>query len=263
MKIAIFTGNAIRHKFVANVLAKSATDALVVSECDANDAAAFDGETGELSLTQQHFYERNLAEKKFFEGNDVFTSPTLPILEKELNLPYVYEVIRNFKPDAAFVFGSSIIKEPLLSLIPTGRFINLHLGLSPYYRGSGTNFWPFVNDEPEFVGSTLLHIDAGVDTGDIIRHVRPQFEADDTVHSAGCKVIKSSAEALSEILAALEAGRELPRAKQWQTDGAKYYKKKDFDGAAVLKYRENIKNGLVKNYLSQGPKSRPVLIEKI
>ncbi len=260
MKIAIFTGNALRHKFFANTLAKRADDALVVSECDHNDAAAFEYETRILSLTQQHFYERYLTEKKFFAGNDVFTAPALPLLEKELNLLYTYEIVKNFKPDAAFVFGSSIIKEPLLSLIPQGRFINLHLGLSPYYRGSGTNFWPFVNGELVFVGSTLLHIDAGVDTGDIIRHVRPVFEHDDTVHSAGCKVIRASAEAISDIIGLLEGGEKLPRTKQWQTEGAKYYRKKDFDEASVIKYRENIKNGLIKNYLLSGPAKKPILI---
>ena len=50
--------------------------------------------------------------------------------------------------DVVLVFGTGILREALLSAFP-GRLINIHLGLSPYYRGAGTNFWPLVNGEPE------------------------------------------------------------------------------------------------------------------
>ena len=36
------------------------------------------------------------------------------------------------------------------------KIINAHLGLSPYYRGSGTNIFPFVNKEIEYVGVTYV-----------------------------------------------------------------------------------------------------------
>ena len=37
--------------------------------------------------------------------------------------------------------------------------INVHLGLSPYYKGSATNFWPFVNNELQFLGVTFMVTD--------------------------------------------------------------------------------------------------------
>ena len=50
------------------------------------------------------------------------------------------------------------------------KFLNVHLGLSPYYRGSGTNVWPLINTEPDMVGATLC-IDAGIDNGEIIHQI--------------------------------------------------------------------------------------------
>ena len=38
MKLAVFTSNGIRHRYVANTLSKNVDDALIISECKQNDA---------------------------------------------------------------------------------------------------------------------------------------------------------------------------------------------------------------------------------
>jgi len=254
MRIVVFTSNAMRHKFIANTLSASVDDALVVSECVAQDTAVTAVAKGGLSPIEEHLLLRQRAEEEFFKGNDFFVAKTLPLMYGEVNLPHVCDIVRRFKPDAMVVFGSSMIKEPLLSLLPPGHFINLHLGLSPYYRGSGTNFWPFVNGELEYVGSTILHIDAGIDTGDIITHVRPALESDDTVHTAGCRVIKKSALCLIRIIEMLRSGKRLNRVKQWKVPKVRYYERKDFDERALVKYKDNLKDGLVDKFL-KNPKT--------
>ena len=254
MRIVLLTLNAIRHKFVANTLAARADRLLVVSECRQNDAVAVESLGKGATLVEKHFYERYLAERKFFAGNDVFHAPTIPLLHKEVNLRYTYDAVASFKPEAIFVFGASIIKEPLLSVVPPGRRINMHLGLSPYYRGSGTNFWPFANGELEYVGATLLHLDAGVDSGDIVAHVRPGIEPGDTVHTAGCKTIRGGADAFVRCIARLEKGLELPRVKQWEVPNARYYRRKDVTPEALARYHENMRSGLVQRYAAEGPK---------
>jgi len=148
------------------------------------------------------------------------------------------------------VFGSSIIREPLLSLKPN-RFINLHLGLSPYYRGSGTNFWPFVNNELEYVGSTILHLDSGIDTGDILTHVKPNFEINDDVHTVGCKVIKESVIVLKKIIDMVRQNAELNRVKQWELSDSKYYKNSDFNEEILNLYKKNLSEDLIKKFLEK------------
>jgi folate-dependent phosphoribosylglycinamide formyltransferase PurN len=253
MRVVVFTGNAIRHKFVANTVTARADEALVLSECrknDAADAAAFENSENPL---EAHFYQRYATEKAEFAGNDAFRARCVPLLYKEANLRYAYDVVEAFKPDLAFVFGASLLREPLLSLIPAGRFINVHLGLSPYYRGSGTNFWPFVNDELQYVGSTILHIDPGVDTGDILCHVRPSIAPGDNVHTVGNKVIRESANVFVEILERVSRGEELPRVKQWECPDERVYRVADFNLEALQQYKRNLAGGMIERYCAAPP----------
>lgn len=258
MKIVLFTSSALRHKYIAHALTRGVEEVLVISECKPHDGVGAKNEGP--PMIAEHFALRAQAEENFFGEYAAFTSPTVPIIHKEVNLPFVYDLVKRYKPDAGFVFGSYIIKEPLLSLIPAGKFINLHLGLSPYYRGSGTNFWPLVNKEPQYVGATLLHINAGIDAGDIIAHVRPGIVADDTVHTLGCKTIIEASKALGVILDALKEGKELSRVSQWKAEGEKYYKKADFDETALRQYYKNIENGLLRDYTEKAT-PQPRLVE--
>ncbi len=246
MRIAILTSNAVRHKFLANTLATHADEALVISECKENDLK--DIEKAASPAIAEHFRSRYQTEMDFFPGNNILRVPSVPLLRNEIRLESVYNTLRAFAPDAMFVFGASIVREPLLSLLPSGRFVNLHLGLSPYYRGSGTNFWPFVNEELEYVGATILHIDPGVDTGDIIAHVRPDIRPGDNVHTIGCKVIEAGVSCLIDVMDLLKNGTSLPRVPQWPVETEKYYKTSDFNEEALLQYRKNLENGLVDRY---------------
>ena len=256
MRLVILTGNATRHKFFANTVSGHADDAFVVSECRASDS----GGAAETSPIARHFRSRYEIEQTVFAGNDVFAAPCLPLLYKEVNLPEVAKVIADFEPDLAVVYGSSIIKEPLISWMPRDRFLNVHLGISPYYRGSGTNFWPFVNGNLEYVGSTIMHIDPGIDTGDIITHVRPEVAPDDTVHTLGCRVIEASANRVISLMNRVRRGESLARVQQWGPETAYYYRNRDFDESALERYYQNLENGLVDRYL-RGPSAPIRLIE--
>lgn len=248
MRLLVLTSNAIRHKFLANAIGAVADETLIVSECKPLSTSS-QQTTGEKDLVEEHFSLRDRVERDYFRGNDIFKYPCLPVLHKEANSSYVFETVKQFNPCLIIVYGASIIRRPLLELLPYGKIINLHLGVSPYYRGSGTNFWPFVNRELQFVGSTLLNIDAGVDTGDIIAHIRPEFELNDTVHSAGCKVVRDSAEALKILIQKVRNKEEIKAVKQWKTKPSRYYRKIDFDQEALKDYYHNLNTGVVEEYL--------------
>ena len=260
MKIIIFTSNALRHKFLANTISDFANDTLVISECRENDQ--INKSYGENELIISHFNNRYITEKKFFHGNDEFSAKCIPILYKEVNSELIYQKIQSFDPDAMIVFGSSIIKEPILSLGKKNKFINLHLGLSPYYKGNGTNFWPFINDELEFLGSTIMHLDSGIDTGDIITHVRPKIEDDDDVHSLGCKIIKDSAETIIEILKRIKNNQEINRIPQWTIQNERIYKLKDFNEEILKQYFDKMEKNIVKEF-SKKKKKEFRIIETI
>jgi methionyl-tRNA formyltransferase len=73
------------------------------------------------------------------------------------------------KPDLIIVSGTSLIKEPLISIPTDVGVINLHTGLSPYVKGGPncTN-WCIANNTFELVGNTIMWLNAGIDAGNII-----------------------------------------------------------------------------------------------
>jgi ribosomal protein S6 len=172
--------------------------------------------------------------------------------EKVINEEKVINLIRMKEFDYIISYGCSIIPSTFINKFKN-KILNIHLGLSPYYRGSGTNFWPFINDELQYLGSTILHVDAGIDTGDIICHVRPTIEINDNVHTIGCKIIRDSVDSMIKIMDLVASGQTLNRIKQWNVD-EKYYKTKDFNETVLQKYKTLLNNGNIKNYLAENNK---------
>ena len=134
----------------------------------------------EGSLKKKFFkkYLKKRINKKMinFHGKDYLSSDI-----------FLNQIIK-LKPDLILVYGTSIIKGNFIKIFDK-KIINIHLGLSPYYRGSGTNFFPFVNNEPEFCGVTFMFLDAGVDTGNIIHQIRPNIKAFDNFHEICNKLL--------------------------------------------------------------------------
>ena len=77
------------------------------------------------------------------------------------------ETFREIHPDALVVvaFGK-ILPQWLLEIPPLGAF-NLHASLLPKYRGAAPVQWAVANGESE-TGVTIMKLDQGMDTGDIL-----------------------------------------------------------------------------------------------
>jgi methionyl-tRNA formyltransferase len=86
-----------------------------------------------------------------------------------------------------------MVRDPLFSGL-TQPTVNLHLGLSPRYRGAATLFWPFYFLEPPYAGSTFHFIVSEPDAGEIIHQVTPELHPDDGIHDVACKVVMQSAQ---------------------------------------------------------------------
>jgi methionyl-tRNA formyltransferase len=76
---------------------------------------------------------------------------------------------RKLNPDLIVVSGTQLIKQPMLDIPVKIGIVNLHTGLSPYVKGGPncTN-WCIANNEWHLVGNTIMWINAGIDSGNII-----------------------------------------------------------------------------------------------
>jgi methionyl-tRNA formyltransferase len=154
--------------------------------------------------------------------------------------------MRALAPNLVLVFGTEILRDDMIASF-RGNLINLHLGLSPYYRGSGTNFWPLVNREPEYVGATIHYLDAGIDSGPIISHVRPEMRATDGPHDVGNRAILAAAAALTQV--ALAHARQPVAATPQGRDG-RLYLRRHLTADAVRQCYRNFSDGMIADYLA-------------
>jgi len=71
-------------------------------------------------------------------------------------------------PALVVVNGTRILKSKVLTSI-TGKFVNMHAGITPAFRGVHGAYWSVATGRPDLAGTTIHWIDAGVDTGGVIK----------------------------------------------------------------------------------------------
>jgi folate-dependent phosphoribosylglycinamide formyltransferase PurN len=200
-----------------------------------------------MDVLERHLKERAVAEAHLLGSAEWPDAPCLQVRTGEINSSTVYTWITSQQPDLIVLYGTGIVKAPLLDTFP-GRVINLHLGLSPYYRGAGTNFWPLVYREPECVGSTLHIAAAKVDAGAILAQVRPIARAADRAHDLGTKALIAAVNILPDVIA-LYARDALVSCEQNLKIG-RVFKRHDFNAAAVRQMWENLAAGMMPTFVS-------------
>lgn len=265
-KIIILTGSELRHIFFRKFISSYEDIDVVNTYCEGREknlrSIVYKDKTAN-TLRLRHLATRERSEKDFFS---LFTRGILdnsnPIFlpQGEINTPKYTQAIIDSNPDLIVAYGCSLIREPLLSAFG-GRFLNVHLGLSPYYRGSGTNYWPLVNEEPEYVGATFMYIDAGVDTGEIIHQIRAEYSWGDTPSQIGNRLICKMSYIYQKIITNFEVLEKMPPLPRPPRE--KIYKKKDFSEESVAVLYDNFKNGLIERYLStkkDGYEKSPIIV---
>ncbi|WP_340117708.1 formyl transferase [Pelagibius sp. 7325] len=247
-RIVMITSDHRRHRWVAARLAQAGSLVGIVAE---RKPAASPSSTANSDIAvQSYFRARDKAERRYFSDAPDYAALGAPVLRVPwggANAPEAASFVTDLAPDVIVLFGSCIIKEPLLGQ-HAGRMINMHLGLSPYYRGSATNFWPLVDGLPECVGVTVHHAILKVDGGAILAQARPDVALGDDAHDLGCKTIIAGADLLVEVLALAAHG--LPPGHA-QRKGGKLCRRADFAPDALQLMQRNIAEGMIDRYMRE------------
>lgn len=147
---------------------------------------------------------------------------------KRVREPEFLETLKELSPDVVVVvaFGQ-IIPQAVLD-VPKLGCLNVHGSLLPKYRGAAPIQWAVIDGERES-GVTIMRMDAGLDTGDMITTRVVKLEEKETGGSLFDKLSQAGADLLTETLDKLEAG-EVSYEKQpaeSSTDYARMLKKED------------------------------------
>lgn len=115
------------------------------------------------------------------------------------------EFIRKREPEIILVaaFGQ-ILSEEILQM-PKYGCINVHASLLPKYRGAAPIQWAVINGE-KVSGVTIMRMDAGIDTGDMIEKAEVELSPQETGGSLFDKLEKLGAELLTRTMEKIENG---------------------------------------------------------
>ncbi len=126
-----------------------------------------------------------------------------PVKVKE---PENIEVLRKYEPDIIIVaaFGQ-IVPKSILDM-PKYGCVNVHASLLPKYRGAAPIQWAVINGD-EVTGVTIMRMNEGIDTGDMIAKKTVRLAEDETGGSLFDKLAQVGAQLCVETMEMIEAGK--------------------------------------------------------
>lgn len=138
----------------------------------------------------------------------------LPVLQpvKAREEPFIAE-LRALRPDliAVAAFGQ-ILPQAILGL-PRLGCLNVHTSLLPKYRGASPIQAALLNGDPE-TGVTIMRMDAGLDTGDILSQRATPIRDEDNASTLHDRLAQLGADLLIATIRDYAAGNLQPRPQQ-------------------------------------------------
>ena len=248
MKITVFTSNKPRHISLINNLSRISDELFCVQECTTLFPGKIDDFFKQTSTMKLYFdnvlsAERNIFGPPQFLANNVrsfsIRRGDLNHLEKEV----LEEALHS---DIYIIFGASYIKGWLIDHLVAHDAVNIHMGLSPFYRGSSCNFWALYDDNPHYVGATIHKIAKGLDDGPILYHCIPVFRGENIFDFT----MKSVQVAHLSLIERIQDGRifRLDEISQSKNDQVRYTRNSDFTDSVAESF---LARGLEASHLSK------------
>lgn len=134
----------------------------------------------------------------------------IPVLQPvKIRTPEAVLELKKYEADIFVVaaFGQILTKEILE--MPRLGCVNIHASLLPKYRGASPINHCIIDGEKE-TGVTIMQMDEGIDTGDILTQAKVAIDDDETAESLFEKLAKAGAALIADTLPKLERGEITP-----------------------------------------------------
>lgn len=130
----------------------------------------------------------------------------IPVLQPErVKDEAFYPELEKYQPEVIVVAAFGQILPESVLLLPKYGCLNIHASLLPKYRGAAPIQWAVINGEKE-TGITIMQMDAGLDTGDILSTCRVALREDETGGSLFDTLAQMGGPLLLETLEKIEDG---------------------------------------------------------
>ena len=197
MKITVFTSNQPRHNYLINELSKIASKLFVIQEVKTIFPGMLNSHYIPSKIKHNYFKKVINAEKNIFKNKHINISNNLSYLSIQLgDLNFIkLSSIKSFlNSDIYIIFGSSYIKSELIDFLIKNKAINIHMGVSPYYKGTDCNFWSMYDQNYNLTGATIHLINKNLDSGPILYHAMSEKFDNPFIYSMS--TVKSAVDSL-------------------------------------------------------------------
>ena len=132
-------------------------------------------------------------------ANDIVVEQPATFKKSSIEGLAARETLRSYQPDMMIVAAYGLILPIGVLTTPTYGCLNIHASLLPRWRGAAPIHRALLAGDSE-TGITIMQMDKGLDTGDMLYKVSAPIESDDTAASLHDKMAELGATAIINVL---------------------------------------------------------------
>lgn len=218
MSLVLITGDGPEHRYVANAIL-AVHDARAIFLCDPPKRRSWKSvlrrsrrEFVDKALRQLYLraicdHERRQASLRGVLGKkaEAFDRQDLLVPVGAPKDGVLAAKVAEIGPDIIAVYGTGIIPDGILNLARNVA-LNMHTGLSPWYRGAACAFWPIVEGKPDMVGATVHECTSKVDGGKIFFRERALLYRGDDLHAVFGRAVAVGAKGYTDVISRVVDG---------------------------------------------------------
>jgi folate-dependent phosphoribosylglycinamide formyltransferase PurN len=191
--LTILSGDHIRHLYFVDYISKiHKIDNWIIQKREDQKSNSEKKYPRLTKLEKIHFEKRMNSEELFFGKKVDFNikiKNVYKIKKKDLSNGKLTKILKKDNCQNLITYGCHKLSDDSLKAVHKNAW-NVHAGLSPWYRGSITHFWPSYLLEPEYTGMTLHNITENIDGGDIIHQSLVNLDKNDGIHDNSCRCVR-------------------------------------------------------------------------
>lgn len=192
--------------------------------------------------------------------------PAFPVAPKlqvtDINSPEALDLVERERPDLVVVSGTNLLKPPLIERIHrTGKVMNLHTGISPYVKGGPncTN-WCLALGRFDLIGNTVMWIDAGIDSGNLIATERTPLTGDESLAQIHIAVMDHAHALCARCVKLILDGAETSNVPQAEIGPGTLYRLRDWTPERILWAVWNHARHYGKDTVNRADRTRVLLV---
>ena len=196
--------------------------------------------------------------RKRYKKNYPAIPKTETVTVKNINDVQTQEIICKYSPDLVVVSGTNLVGKKIIELSQkSGGIVNLHTGISPYLKGGPncTN-WCLAKNWFHLIGNTVMWIDTGIDTGNIIATEQTKLDGTENLLELHWKVMEHAHNMYVKSLLTIAGKETLPSIPQNEIGEGTLFRSVDWNAKAMLQATMNFDQNYAKYFENEAKHQR-------